>query len=135
MSHTAADLFKVLGVETRVRIIELLKEQGPQGVNALAETLSITPAAVSQHLKVLRHAGLVVSERQGYWKPYAVDQQALDHCRDMLSHVCACDCHGIQKCRHDGPQEHKLTDLKKYQARLKSELAQVQQKIAKLESK
>jgi DNA-binding transcriptional ArsR family regulator len=47
------------------------------GANELAEALAITPSAVSQHLKILRFAGLVRSERKGYWLPYEVDQSAL----------------------------------------------------------
>ena len=75
-----AELFKVLSVESRIRIIELLKQRGPLGVGELAELLKITPSAVSQHLKVLRYAGLVRSERKGYWLPYEVDPVALDQC-------------------------------------------------------
>ncbi len=48
-----ARIFKVLSTPSRVRIIELLKDRS-LCVNALARSLSITPAAVSQHLRVLR---------------------------------------------------------------------------------
>ncbi|MBU4244337.1 MAG: ArsR family transcriptional regulator, partial [Proteobacteria bacterium] len=48
----AARVFKVLSVESRVRLIELLKQRS-LCVNALARSLAITPAAVSQHLRVL----------------------------------------------------------------------------------
>ena len=44
-----ARIFKVLSVETRVRMIHLLKDRA-LCVNALAKSLDITPAAVSQHL-------------------------------------------------------------------------------------
>ncbi|NIA15253.1 MAG: metalloregulator ArsR/SmtB family transcription factor, partial [Nitrospiraceae bacterium] len=68
-----AEFFKVLSVESRIKIIALLKRKGPLGVNELSESLGITPSAVSQHLKVLRYAGLVRSERKGYWLPYEID--------------------------------------------------------------
>ena len=69
METKQADLFKVLGVNTRIRIIELLKQKGPLGANEMSEMLGITPSAVSQHLKILKHAGLVRNERKGIGYP------------------------------------------------------------------
>jgi DNA-binding transcriptional ArsR family regulator len=97
MCHKEAELFKVLGVESRIRIIDLLKQRGPLYVNELAQILGITPSAVSQHLKILRHAGLVRSQRKGYWIPYEVDQAALEQCGQVISNVCRCGCEG--SCR------------------------------------
>jgi predicted ArsR family transcriptional regulator len=54
----AAELFKLLSVDTRIEIVELLK-RGPMTVNALAEALGVTQSAVSQHLRVLRSAALL----------------------------------------------------------------------------
>ena len=65
MELRPSDLFRALGVENRIKIIELLKSRGPIGVKEIAEVIGITPAAVSQHLRVLKHAGLVQSE----WDP------------------------------------------------------------------
>lgn len=48
------EIFKVLSVDTRIGIIELLKSKGPLGANNIAEQIGATPAAISQHLKVLR---------------------------------------------------------------------------------
>ena len=39
----------------------------------MSEVLGITPAVVSQHLKVLKFARLVRSERKGYWRHYDID--------------------------------------------------------------
>jgi DNA-binding transcriptional ArsR family regulator len=72
----AARVFKVLSVETRVRMIVLLKRRS-LCVNALAKTLNITPAAVSQHLRVLRDAGLVIADKQGYFVHYRVNEETL----------------------------------------------------------
>ena len=72
----AARIFKVLSVETRVRIIELLKEH-PLCVNALAKALDISPAAVSQHLRVLRDADAVVADKRGYFVHYRVNEKTL----------------------------------------------------------
>lgn len=78
MSETdkAARVFKVLSVDTRVRMIELLKHRS-LCVNALARMLSITPAAVSQHLRVLRDAEIVTAEKRGYFVHYRVNEKTL----------------------------------------------------------
>jgi ArsR family transcriptional regulator len=86
----AAEIFRALSVPSRMQILLLLKSGGPLPVKTIAETLKMTSPAVSQHLKVLRHAGLVQSERQGYFVPYAVDAPALSDCCGMVVRVCAC---------------------------------------------
>lgn len=130
-----AELFKALGVESRIRIIELLKQKGPLGVNELAETLGITPSAVSQHLKVLRFAGLVRSERKGYWLPYQIEPAALEHCGELLNEVCTCGCKGTGKVREAelAQSEDKLTLLKQYEQELKKELEQVQARLKEIQ--
>ena len=72
----AARVFKVLSVETRVRMIELLKHRS-LCVNALAHGLGISPAAVSQHLRVLRDADIVTGDKQGYFVHYRVNNKTL----------------------------------------------------------
>lgn len=75
-SEKQARIFKVLSAETRIRMIELLKRRS-LCVNALARSLAITPAAVSQHLRVLRDADLVVADKQGYFVHYRVNEETL----------------------------------------------------------
>jgi ArsR family transcriptional regulator len=89
----AAELFKLLSVDTRIEIIEYLKA-GAMTVNALAEALGVTQSAVSQHLRVLRSAGLVENERKGYWIHYSLNREALERCRERLNRVCTCGCIG-----------------------------------------
>ncbi len=86
-----ADLFKILSVDKRIEIVEHLKN-GSMNVNALAESLGVTPSAVSQHLRVLRSAGLVTDERKGYWVHYSLSREALEECRQRLNRVCTCGC-------------------------------------------
>jgi DNA-binding transcriptional ArsR family regulator len=71
-----ARISKVLSVGTRVRMIDLLKRRS-LCVNALARTLEITPAAVSQHLRVLRDADLVTADKRGYYVHYRVNHDGL----------------------------------------------------------
>ncbi len=129
-----AELFKVLGVESRIKIIDLLKQKGPIGVNELSEALGITPSAVSQHLKVLRYAGLVRSERKGYWLPYEIDQDALTQCGALLEQVCTCGCKGTGRVREAELEkaDDKLVLLKKYEKELKKELEEVLERIKEI---
>ncbi len=75
-----ARIFKVLSVDTRVRMILLLKDRS-LCVNALAQALGITPAAVSQHLRVLRDAEIVKAEKRGYFVHYTVNENTLGEWR------------------------------------------------------
>jgi DNA-binding transcriptional ArsR family regulator len=92
MKESAA-LFKLLSVDKRIEIVERLKKE-PMSVNALAEALGITQSAVSQHLRVLKGAGLVKDERQGYWVYYSLNRDALEKCRQRLNRICTCGCLG-----------------------------------------
>jgi len=89
----SAELFKLLSVDKRIEIIELLKKD-PMSVNALADALGITQSAVSQHLRVLKSAGLVKDERKGYWIYYSLNRDTLEKCRERLNRICTCGCLG-----------------------------------------
>lgn len=129
MEFEAAEILKVLAVETRVKIIEILKSQGPMGSKELSGLLGITPAAVSQHLKLLKHAGLVRRERQGYWIPYSLNEEALERCGRRLAEICTCGCEGTGKWREKELQSANLAKLRKYERELQNELKLVQAKI------
>lgn len=137
MVSNQAELFKVLGVETRIQIIELLKSRGPLGVNELSEALGVTPSAVSQHLKILRHAGMVRNERKGYWIPYAINEEALEKCRNLLSEVCTCGCRGTGMIREAelGASDDKIELLKKWESELQRELDEVRCRIEELKGR
>jgi DNA-binding transcriptional ArsR family regulator len=80
-----AEVFKALSDPTRLKLIKLLSkcsaenvitgvcEGGPLCVNALAHKLGVSQSAVSQHLRVLRQAGLVRGARQGNFMHYSID--------------------------------------------------------------
>ena len=133
MKLEPSEMFKVLGVETRVKIIDLLKSKGPIGAKNIAERLGITPAAVSQHLKILRQAGLVRNERKGYWIPYSIDEEALENCRQVLNEVCTCGCEGTGKFREKELSNSNIETLKKYEMELRNELRVVKERVKELE--
>lgn len=75
-----ARIFKALSVDTRVQILQLLKER-VLCVGALATRLEVSSAAVSQHLRILRDADLVVPEKRGYYVHYRVNEETLEQWR------------------------------------------------------
>lgn len=129
-----AEIFKVLSVETRVRIIELLKANGALGVKEISERLGITPPAVSQHLKILKQAGLVRSERQGYWIPYSINEEAMEGCREIMNAVCTCGCRGTGKVKEQELNGATVELLKKYENELQQELDLVRERVKKIEA-
>ena len=58
-------LFKALGSETRISILELLIEKGPMRMTAIAEELKITGGALTSHVKALNEAGILTIEQRG----------------------------------------------------------------------
>ncbi len=82
-----ADLFRLLGDATRLRIV-LSCLDAPIAVGAIAERLQLSGSLVSHHLRLLRAARIVRAERQGKQVFYAA---ADDHIRGivlaMLEHV------------------------------------------------
>lgn len=69
-------VLKSLGDEKRFQIIRLLLGSD-LCVGALARILNISKPAISQHLKILREAGLVRGEKIGYWTHYRVEKDLL----------------------------------------------------------
>lgn len=129
MDLEVSEMFKVLAVETRVKILDILKAQGPQGAKEIARQLGITAAAASQHLKILKQSGLVRSERKGYWIPYSIDTETLERYRRQLTEVCSCGCQGTGKWREQELEESDVEALKKYEKDLQEELKSVRQRI------
>jgi DNA-binding transcriptional ArsR family regulator len=72
-----------LGDPTRRSIFERLSDH-PSSVGELAEHLPVSRPAVSQHLKVLKEAGLVSSERDGNRRIYRLDPGGIAELRDYL---------------------------------------------------
>jgi len=70
-------VLKALSDETRFRLLDLLLAKNLCG-RALARQLGISEAAVSQHLKILKRAGLVEGDKRGYWMHYSVRKGALE---------------------------------------------------------
>lgn len=81
-----AYIFKTLSVDSRIQIIQLLKDRA-LCVGALCAQLQITQGAVSQHLRILREAGLVVAEKRGYYVHYRLNEKTLAEWKDEIEHL------------------------------------------------
>lgn len=74
--ETTLRLFRALGDETRLRLLEQL-HTGEQCVCDLTDELEASQSRLSFHLKTLKDAGLVTDRRDGRWVYYAINPEAL----------------------------------------------------------
>jgi len=80
---TYAKALQSLSDPTRRRVFEKLRS-GPRSVGVLAQGLPVSRPAVSQHLKVLKDAGLVGDRSEGARRVYYIDPQGLGELRRWL---------------------------------------------------
>src|SRR5215469_5085516 len=80
---TYGKALQCLSDPTRRRVFEKLRT-GPQSVGVLARGLPVSRPAVSQHLKVLRDAGLVGDRSEGARRVYYIDPEGLGELRRWL---------------------------------------------------
>jgi DNA-binding transcriptional ArsR family regulator len=80
MANALADSMAALGDPTRRAIFERLAD-GPSSVGALASDMPVSRPAVSQHLKVLKDAGLVVDRQAGNRRIYSLDPSGVGELR------------------------------------------------------
>jgi DNA-binding transcriptional ArsR family regulator len=71
------DMFVALADPTRRSILELLATKGELSATAIYEQFSVSPQAISQHLKVLREANLVAMEKRAQKHLYRLNPQTL----------------------------------------------------------
>ena len=94
-----ARIFKALGTETRLQIVQLLKDRA-LCVNALAAHLGVSAAAVSQHLRVLRDADLVEPDRRGCFVHYRIREDTLKRWKDMAGRLLTTGVGAEPECPH-----------------------------------
>lgn len=94
--ETLSEILKALADPTRLKLIRLLSGQSVMFctgqcdgetflcVGALANQLGITQSAVSQHLRILRQAGLVRGERRGSFMHYSLNREGLKQYRRLV---------------------------------------------------
>ena len=84
-----AELAKALGHPMRVRILRILLEQEECMCGQICEQLPIAQSTVSQHLKVLREAGLIHGETDGPRTCYCADSNRIDRLHTLLDRMTA----------------------------------------------
>lgn len=77
-ANRVAELFKVLGDPTRILILQALIAAGALCVHQLADAVGMSQSAVSHHLRLLRTAGLIRSEREGKEVRYSPDDEHVE---------------------------------------------------------
>jgi DNA-binding transcriptional ArsR family regulator len=83
MTPNAERAFDALGDPTRRVVFKRLRE-GNRSVREIANGLNVSRPAVSQHLKVLKTAGLAVVRIEGKRRLYAVDTRGIETLRSWL---------------------------------------------------
>jgi DNA-binding transcriptional ArsR family regulator len=81
-----AGVFKLLSVEARIRIVQVLKRRGIC-VTELTSQLGITHSATSQHLRLLRNARLVKFQKRGFNVYYSLDVQNIERMHKAVSEL------------------------------------------------
>ena len=82
-----AQIFRALGDPVRLRLVSLIgaHQGGEVCVCDLTSAFSLTQPTISHHLKVLREAGIIDSERRGTWVYYRLVPAALERMSALLS--------------------------------------------------
>jgi DNA-binding transcriptional ArsR family regulator len=77
-------LFNALADPTRRNIVELLAAQGEMNATDICENFDISPPAISQHLKILREADLVLLQKSAQRHLYSVNIDAIHKLEDWV---------------------------------------------------
>ena len=99
------DILKALSEPSRYAMVQLLLQRD-YCVGALAKRVGISEAAVSQHLQVLRTAGVVRGEKRGYFTHYLVNRPLLKAVAQELIGLSETASEGECGCRRQNRQSH-----------------------------
>jgi DNA-binding transcriptional ArsR family regulator len=83
---SAEDVLKALAEPRRQQILRLVRA-GPRSVGEIAEGIDVTQQAVSQHLQVLKDAGLVAVRRDGTRRLYVIRPDGLESLDQFLAEL------------------------------------------------
>ena len=76
-------VFKAIGDETRLKILILLSSKNICA-KGIAKHLEISEAAVSQHIKVLKEANLIIAYKNGYYVMYELNNEVLEESKNFI---------------------------------------------------
>jgi ArsR family transcriptional regulator len=97
-----ASVFKVLGDQTRGKIIRMLASNADEVfcVSDIAKKIGISQPAVSQHIRVLKSIGLLVENRRGFRVFYTIDLDVFLEYKNRIDEMFK---KAFKKCPHDFP--------------------------------
>lgn len=75
----SSELMRALAHPLRIKILEFIDQNGSVNVNKIYNTLKLEQSITSQHLRILRAVGLVVTEREGKYIHYSIDYDKVMH--------------------------------------------------------
>ena len=81
-------VLKAIADETRFKMLKLLLQHN-YCVRALSRKLELSESAISQHIKVLREAGLLIGVKKGYYMHYDVDRSTLHKLSSKIEELAA----------------------------------------------
>jgi len=81
------DKFSALGDSNRRRIVELLAKQGPLTASEISSNFTVSPSAISQHLKILRESGLIRMKKHAQQRIYEIDAAAMQEMESWARQV------------------------------------------------
>jgi DNA-binding transcriptional ArsR family regulator len=81
------DMFAALADPTRRSILEMLARNGPLAATEISAQFPVSPPAISQHLKVLREAKLVLMEKRAQQRLYRLNPETLSQFEAWLQHM------------------------------------------------
>jgi DNA-binding transcriptional ArsR family regulator len=82
--RVSAPVFAALGDKTRLRLVSRLCNDGPMSIAQLTAGAHVTRQAITKHLRVMEHAGLVRNTRHGRESVWRLDQRRFDDARHYL---------------------------------------------------
>ena len=97
MDEAVINKLKAIADKTRLQLLESLLTKN-YCVSALAEKKDISESAVSQHLKILREADLVIGEKRGYYVHYSVKRDNLKLLASEIEELADKDTASCQNC-------------------------------------
>jgi DNA-binding transcriptional ArsR family regulator len=98
-ARNPAVLFAALGDHKRLWLVSRLCQGGPTSITRLAAGARITRQAVTKHLRVMEHAGLVRSSRLGRERVWQLEQLRLEEARRYLKQISAAWDEALERLR------------------------------------
>ena len=87
--HYSSELMRALAHPLRLKILEFIDRQGSINVNKIYNTLNIEQSITSQHLKILKMAGVVHAEKNGKYVKYGIDYEVIGRADKALKRFLA----------------------------------------------